>query len=109
MQVCAFVGLCDGSSAALQQPGMHVSRRLQAGAAAHQAAGTQASQKVGENPLCPFCTTAVAYIKVCEPAGQLAILLQDHVRMVLTSCITMVYCQLGPMHVAHWQALTRRP
>ena len=63
MQVCAFVGLCDGTSA--QQAGqrtMDTSRRLLASQAAGQS--VQGTQSVGDDPLCPFCTTAVTYIKV---------------------------------------------
>ena len=66
-QVCAFIGLCDSQGQAAGASGA-ASRKLRMASSAAQTSTLQLSQgesgKVGDSPMCPFCTTAVAYIKV---------------------------------------------
>ena len=74
VQVCAFIGLCDGqgNTAALPaqagQQMMQTSRRLLTDDFPKAAAQQASSVRVGDSPMCPFCTTAVTYIKArCLP------------------------------------------
>ena len=68
-QVCAFLGLCDGKQGARAANATSAGRKLMMSSAA-QAQPLQMGQpgepRLGGSPTCPFCTTAVAYIKVCR-------------------------------------------
>lgn len=58
LQVCAAIGLCDQTSGRTQS----TSRKLQM-----QSVVKDDQSNLQDNPLCPFCTAAVGYVKAWAP------------------------------------------
>lgn len=71
-QVCAFLGLCQGKQEVRGFNATSAGRKLKMSSAAQAQPlrmGQPLDTPVQDSPTCPFCTTAVAYIKVGRQRG----------------------------------------